>query len=119
MRIGDWSSDGGSSDLLQAPRVIGKAEAAALLTANNSHHFRNGTTPGAALDTASDVGHVRALEEAVRQVLNGEKVDVAAAIPDAGLAFAGRPRGEPTPSAGFDSAVARVLGDEEIGRAHV
>src|SRR3546814_12321380 len=75
---------------LQAPRVIGKAEAAALLTANNAHHFRNGTTPGAALDTASDVGHVRALEEAVRQVLNGEQVDVAAAIPDAGLAFAGR-----------------------------
>src|SRR3546814_13662226 len=28
------------------------------------------------------------------------------------ISFAGRPRGEPTPSAGFDSAVARVLGDE-------
>src|SRR3546814_17365189 len=28
------------------------------------------------------------------------------------ISFAGRPRGEPTPSAGFDSAVARVFGDE-------
>src|SRR3546814_2558230 len=51
---------------LQAPRVIGKAEAAALLTANNAHHFRNGTTPGAALDTARSEEHTSELQSLMR-----------------------------------------------------
>jgi hypothetical protein len=99
---------------LQAPRAIGKAEAAALLTASNAHHFRNGTAPGAALDTASDAGHVRALEDAVRQVLNGENVNVAAAIPEAGLAFVPR-AAEATPVAGDYDAFRHAL--ESGGRA--
>jgi hypothetical protein len=96
----------------QAPRRISSNETAAILTASNAYHFREGTAPGIAADNASDAAHVQLMETAVRQMLNGEDVNVADAIPAAGLAFA--PRAKPTTVAGY-TAFRRAL--ESGGRA--
>jgi hypothetical protein len=80
----------------QAPKVT-RAQRDAVLTTNNAHHFETETAPGTPADQASAAAHVSAIETAVRQLLDGEAVNLADAIPDAGLAFV--PRVQPAGAA--------------------
>lgn len=51
-------------------------EKAAILTANNAKHFQQDTAPGMPLNDLSSVAHQDALQTALNQISNGERVDL-------------------------------------------
>lgn len=100
---------------LQAPRAVSRTEQAALLTASNAHHMSAGTAPGRPVDAVAQAAHDTAVETAVRQLLDGERVNVAAAIPDAPVTFQPRARSAAPADAGSYDAFRHAL--ESGGRA--
>lgn len=95
-------------------RAVTQADQDAILTANNANHFANETMPGRPTTPEAVTQHQVDLETSIRQVLNGERVNVQGDLsgfelrPELQL----RPQAEPTVSATFDHAVDDVLRTE-------
>lgn len=80
---------------------------AAVVTANNAHHFANGTLPGEPLSQRAATQHQDALGAAIEQVLKGEPVNVETRVNLADFEL--RPELVRT---GFDDAIGPLLARE-------
>lgn len=78
---------------LTGPRIT-PSESDAALTARNAQHFQKTTAPGVPADVAASAAHQSALEEAVEQLMRGEKVNVADVLADVRFERRQPPAGE-------------------------
>lgn len=64
-------------------KPITPSDADAVLTANNAKHFQQDTAPGIPADAKASTAHQSAIEQAIEQLVRGDRVSVADSIHDA------------------------------------
>lgn len=79
----------------------------ATLTANNAKHLQHDTMPGNPVDPVAVAEHTKAIETAIRQLQNGEPVNVQQTITEA--TFARKPQADAMPIERMDVNARRLL----------